>query len=352
MSPTVLRQLFFQQGDSRTRPTSRHWYAQSVCEGVSQVFHVPLSAISTWGAWAVFANVLAMRLGVPVPAAPTLVLAGAAVATGLISFWHVLGAAVVAALIADSIWFIIGRNYGRRVVNQLVRVSLSVDTSVRKARAWFERLGAPILFVSYFVPGLGLISPPLLGTTRTDIRVFLAWDSAGALVWATFWLLGGATFTAEFSRITSLVTAHEGTAVNILIVTSAIYVAYRCIQRLRFRRWLAHVRITPEQLDTMMRSEYPPVILDARPEAVRKADPHKIPGAMMVDLSSPERLDTTLLEHDIVVYCVCPNEATARQIAHQMRRKGFARAHALKGGLDAWERHGYPVEPMPLDSRP
>jgi len=153
-------------------------------------------------------------------------------------------------------------------------------------------------------------------------------------------------------RLTSSVNAYEGTAVNILVVTSATYVAYRCIRRLRFRRWLAHVLTTPEQLDTMMRSEHPPVILDARPEAVGKAEPHRIPGTARVDLNSPDRLDVSLLEQNIAVYCVCPNEAAARQIAHQMHRKGFARAHALRGGLDARERHGYPVEPMPLDSRP
>ena len=312
------------------------------------MFHTPPSAISTWGAWAVFANVLATRLGVPVPAAPVLVLAGSAVATGLIPFWHVLGAAVVAAVVADSTWFTIGRQYGRRVMNALVLVSLSVDTSVRKARAWFELLGAPTLFVSYFVPGLGLITPPLLGTTGINTRVFLAWDFAGALVWATFWLLGGATFALELRQLMLSVSAHGGTAVDIVIVTFAVYLAYRWIRRMLFRRWLADVRITPEQLDSMMRSAHPPVILDARPEVVRQAEPHRIPGAIMVDLSSRERPDSALLERDIVVYCVCPNEATARQIAHQMRRKGFTHAHALKGGLDSWERNGYPVEPLPL----
>jgi membrane protein DedA with SNARE-associated domain/rhodanese-related sulfurtransferase len=352
MSPTVLRQRRMHECGSFTRLALHHCCVHFVRAGVSQVFHVPPSALSTWGAWAIFVNVLATRLGVPIPAAPALVLAGAAVTTGLMSFWHVLGAAVVAALIADSIRFTIGRQYGRRVLNALVRISLSVDTCVRKARAWFELLGAPILSLSYFIPGLGLITPPLLGTTRTDTRAFLAWDCAGALAWATFWLLGGAAFASAFSRVTSAVSAYEGIAIKILIVTSAIYLVYRCIQRSRFRRWLAHVLTTPEQLDTMMRSTHPPVILDARPKAVRKAEPHKIPGATMVDLNSPERLDATLLEHDIVVYCVCPNEATARQIAHQMRRKGFAHAHALKGGLDAWERQGYPVEPIPLDSRP
>jgi rhodanese-related sulfurtransferase len=124
--------------------------------------------------------------------------------------------------------------------------------------------------------------------------------------------------------------------------------AYRWIQRLRFRRWLAHIRITPHELDEMMRSERPPVILDARPQAVRQAEPHRIPGAIPIDLASPEKVDQALLEHDLVVYCVCPNEASAKMISQQMRRKGFQRVRALKGGLDAWEHHGFPVEPLSM----
>jgi membrane protein DedA with SNARE-associated domain/rhodanese-related sulfurtransferase len=315
--------------------------------GVPQLMQLPSSAISTWGVGFVFLNVLLTRLGVPVPAAPVLLLAGSAIASGLISFWYVLAAAVLGALIGDCVWFTVGRIYGRRVLNALAQLSLSVDTSVRRAGAWFERFGAPILSVSKFVPGLALITPPLMGSTRIDPRIFVAWDLTGVVAWATFWVLGGALFEKELGMLLSSVRAHGGTLVDVLVIVSIAYFVYRWIQRRRFRRWLAHIRISPEQLEAMMRSERPPVILDARPDAIRKAEPHRIPGAMLVDLSSPDKIDAALLEHGLVVYCVCPNEATAKQIAQQMSRKGFTRVHALKGGLDAWERRGYPVEPLP-----
>ncbi|MFC5432023.1 VTT domain-containing protein [Paraburkholderia denitrificans] len=303
--------------------------------------------ITTWGAWAVFASVLATQLGVPMPAAPMLLLAGAAVSSGLVSFWYVLAGAVLAVVLADCIWFTIGRLYGRRVLNALVRISLSLDTSIKKTRECFERFGAPILSVSKFVPGLGLIAPPLLGTTLIDKKIFLAWDLTGALAWSGFWLLGGTLFGNQLTHLMAVVSAHGATVLDMLALVSVLYFCYRWIQRLRFRRWLAHIRISPVQLDAMMRNDRPPVILDARPAAVRQAEPHRIPGALLLDLSSPEKVDAALLEHDIVVYCVCPNEATAKQITRQMHRKGFKRICALKGGLDAWEHHGYPVEPLP-----
>ena len=304
--------------------------------------------ISEWGTWIVFLSVLVTQLGAPIPAAPMLLLAGSQVAAGFVSFGSVFAAAVVAVLISDGLWFVLGRHYGRRLLTRLVRISLSLDSSIRKTHAWFERYGAPLLLVAKFVPGLGLIASPLLGTTKIDRRVFFSWDIAGGAMWSGAWLAGGTLFGPQLTRMMSLVSAQGVTVAEVLLAIAALFAAYRWIQRLRFRRWLAHIRITPQQLDEMMRSEHPPVILDARPQAVRQAEPHRIPGAIPVDLASPDKVDAALLEHDLVVYCVCPNEATAKEITQQMRRKGFRHVRALKGGLDAWEHHGYPVEPIQL----
>src|ERR1700733_6925012 len=167
--------------------------------------HVPSSLVSSWGAWAVFVSVLATQLGVPVPAAPMLILAGTLVAAGLASFWHMLAAAVIAVVIADSLWFAAGRLYGRRFLTSLVRFSLSLDTTLRTARHWFERFGVPLLALSKFVPGLGLVSSPLLGTTQIDVRVFLFWDLVGAGLWASAWMLGGAILNADGVHVLGLV---------------------------------------------------------------------------------------------------------------------------------------------------
>jgi membrane protein DedA with SNARE-associated domain/rhodanese-related sulfurtransferase len=309
--------------------------------------HVPSSLVSSWGAWAVFVSVLATQLGVPVPAAPMLILAGTLVAAGLASFWHMLAAAVVAVIIADSLWFAAGRFYGRRFLNSLVRFSLSLDTTLRTARHWFERFGVPLLALSKFVPGLGLVSSPMLGTTQIDARVFLAWDLAGATMWATFWILGGAALKPEIGILLELVREHGLGALDLVVLAAAGYAAYRWVRRIQFQRWLAKYRITPEQLDEMMKSDAPPAIFDARPAAVRKAEPVRIKGALILDLDTPGKIDRMFLEREVVVYCVCPNEATAKQIARQLKAKGFKNVRPLKGGLDAWEKKGYPVESIP-----
>jgi membrane protein DedA with SNARE-associated domain/rhodanese-related sulfurtransferase len=307
---------------------------------------LPTAIPPDFGAGVVFLSVLVTQLGVPVPAAPVLVLAGTMAAGGEASYVHLLAAAVAATLLADSLWFTAGRLRGRRLLNGLVRFSLSLDTTIRVARNVFERYGAPILSVAKFVPGLGLISAPLLGTTTVDVRIFLFWDALGAVLWAATWLLGGAALNTEIARFVMFVRANGGTIFDVLAVAFALFLAWRWLRRWQFRRWLATHRISPDRLDEMMKSSAPPIVLDARPQSVREKESYRIPGARPLNLDSNEALAPELLERPIVVYCVCPNEATAKRIVGQLRHKNIYHAHALKGGLDAWERHGYPVEPL------
>jgi membrane protein DedA with SNARE-associated domain/rhodanese-related sulfurtransferase len=294
-------------------------------------------------------SVLVTQLGLPIPAAPMLVLGGTMAAMGQTSYASVIGAAVCATLLADSLWFFTGRTYGRRLLTHLVRFSLSLDTTVRVARNTYERYGAPILTVAKFLPGLGLISAPLLGTTPINVGVFLLWDFVGAMLWASVWVIGGAALDDQIVQLVLLVRHNGGTIFDAFAVIFVAVLLYRWVRRWQFRRWLAHIRISPDQLDELMKSNEPPLILDARPHSIRAKESHRIAGAQLLDLDSPEPLHPELLKRPIVVYCVCPNEATAKRIIAQLHRKNIHHVKALKGGLDAWEKRGYPVEPLPPD---
>jgi len=309
------------------------------------VIEFPAAAVATWGSALVFLNVLIARLGVPIPAVPLLLFAGVAIVDHRLSFWHVLAAAVLGAMIGDGVWFTAGRVLGRRLIHGLARLSVTVEKRVRKARALFVRFGPGIVAASKFVPGLAIITPPLMGTTRVGTIIFFAWDAAGIVAWATFWLLGGAVFERQLSMLIRQVRAHGWTIIDVLFAIALAYLAFRFIQRWRLQRPLSLARVSPEQVDAMMRCEKPPVILDARPDETKGQAPQRIPGALPLDVRSPDTVDAALLARDVVVYCVCADDVTARSLKQQMRRKGFTRIRALRGGLDAWERRGYVVDP-------
>src|SRR4029453_13352236 len=115
------------------------------------------ASLHHYGVLLVFANVLLQQLGAPVPAFPTLVLAGALSVTGVISAPGTLSAAVVASLIADSAWYAAGVRYGRPVLTTLCRVSLSPDSCVRQSEDRLARWGAWALILGKFVPGLSTV---------------------------------------------------------------------------------------------------------------------------------------------------------------------------------------------------
>jgi rhodanese-related sulfurtransferase len=86
------------------------------------------------------------------------------------------------------------------------------------------------------------------------------------------------------------------------------------------------------------------VILDVRPRDVRAQD-GIIPGAIS---AHPEDIDPVIksysLDTEIIVYCACPNEASAATAAKHLKRAGFKKIRPLLGGIEAWVQAGHPVE--------
>lgn len=309
----------------------------------------PSAAVSTWGGAVVFLNVLLTRLGLPIPAVPVLLFAGSAIAAGTLSFWPILVAAVLGALIGDGTWFAAGRIYGRKLIAALSRISPAVDSRLETARSLFERFGVPLVSISKFVPGLGLITPPLMGTTAVDSRIYAMWDLVGALAWATFWLLGGAAAERQLHMLLAFVRARGGTVIDVLLAAALLYLLYRLQQRRRERRRLRAAASAPASQATATaggwRRIMPRKILDARPAPSADNALRPLPGALALDPRSPEQIDRALLAYDMVIYCICPDSATAVEITQRMRLCGYTRIRALRGGLDAWQRRGFPVEP-------
>ena len=101
-----------------------------------------------------FAWVLIEQIGLPVPAVPLLIAAGALAGSGKINLASAMGSAIIAALLADVFWYHVGRYRGGRVLKLLCRISLEPDSCVRWTEDVFARHGAHSLLIAEFVPGL------------------------------------------------------------------------------------------------------------------------------------------------------------------------------------------------------
>jgi membrane protein DedA with SNARE-associated domain/rhodanese-related sulfurtransferase len=304
------------------------------------------SLLEHYGLLIVFIAVLIDQLGIPLPAIPVLVAAGTLAAAGKANAVALFSGSVLACLIADSVWFLIGKRYGMRVLKTLCRVSIEPDSCVSETQHRFERWGANSLVVAKFVPGLSVIAPPLAGALEVGWPRFLALSTLGSALWVGVGLGAGAAFKTQLEWLSHYLARYAGTAVAVLVVLFAAYIAYKWRQRRRFLAELSMARITVDELYTLVESGGQPVILDVRTHTARGLEPRWIPSAIHAPVAEIEqRLRELPRDREVIVYCTCPNEASAALVAKQLMRHGFKRVRPLHGGLDAWIAAGHAVEP-------
>ena len=293
----------------------------------------------------VFGVVLLQQLGAPIPASPILILAGANAIDNPLQGVYALALAVAASGIGSVPWFYAGRRYGYRVLKLVCRMTLSADSCVRRTEGAFERYGVASLVVAKFIPGLARVAAPLAGALRIGLVPFLAYSGAGAALWAVSGIVLGLVFHRQIDWLLGRLAELGGIGVIVIAAALAIYVAFRFVDRWRFLRSLRAARIGGTELYDMIARGDAPVILDVRSRTHRALDGRSIPGARPVD---PERLEETLAAigrgQEVVVYCACPNEATAFKVARLLRSRGIRRVRPLAGGIDAWVDAGLKTE--------
>src|SRR2546428_1528052 len=237
--------------------------------------------IIVYGIPLIFLNVLLEQIGAPVPAVPTLIVAGALSRAGRLSSTHVLVASVIASLIADWIWFALGRHYGYRVLRTLCRISLSPDSCVRETEAKFERWGLKSLLIAKFIPGFSTVAPPLAGAAKKSTFAFVIYDGIGALIWAGSAVAAGRAFHRAIDRIILALENLGGWAVLIVALAVALFIMVKWAQRVSFYRRLRMARIHVDELKAMLDRGETPLVLDVRTASGRHRDPRRIPTAIV-----------------------------------------------------------------------
>src|SRR5205085_8376970 len=135
--------------------------------------------------------VVADQIGLPLPAAPMLLAAGALAGKGSLRFEAALTVAVCGCLLADVFWFYLGRRGGTRLLNFICRIALEPDSCVRRANNVIGKHGPKSLLVAKFIPGMNAVAAPLAGSSGIRLPKFLIFDVLGALLWCGTFLSVG-----------------------------------------------------------------------------------------------------------------------------------------------------------------
>src|SRR5947208_10220585 len=175
------------------------------------------------GGSVLFAIVFVEQAGLPLPSAPWLLAAGALSAAGKLNPVLALAMTALACVVADSIWFYVGRRGGQRVLRLFCRLSLAPNTCVGRTKGLFARHGLQALVAAKFIPGLGAVMPPLAGALGIPTGRFLLLDGLGSLFYGGFYICAGFLFHNQLPEIVAMA---DQLGFNALLLALAMVLCY------------------------------------------------------------------------------------------------------------------------------
>jgi membrane protein DedA with SNARE-associated domain/rhodanese-related sulfurtransferase len=304
-----------------------------------------LQFLRLYGYLLLFAWVLVEQLGLPLPATPVLLAAGALAARGEINFAAAFGLAWAACLIADNMWFKVGQRHGLKLMRVLCKLSLEPATCIRRTQESFGRQRGRMLLFAKFIPAVATLAPVVAGQSQMGHLSFLIFDGLGTAIWAGTLLLAGFFFGDAIEhnpRLLGWVGQFSGALLAAGIIA---FFAVRLWRRRATLKKLAAARMEPQALKQLLDAGEPVYIVDLRHPLELVPEPYTLPGAL---LFAPDQLEARQVEiprdRDVVLFCTCPSEATAAKTAMTLHRLGIERVRPLRGGYDEWKRLGFPLD--------
>jgi membrane protein DedA with SNARE-associated domain len=244
------------------------------------------------------------QIGLPLPAVPFLLAAGALAGSGELDLGVAVAVSTAACLPSDLLWYQVGRRRGASVLRLICRISLEPDSCVRNTEGLFARHGARALLVAKFLPGLQTVAPPLAGIFRMRLSRFLAFDAAGALIWSVAFIGLGYAFSSQLERLSDAALEFGGRLFVLIGGAFAAYLLAKFWGRQRLLRSLRIARIAPEELMARLEAGEDVEIVDLRHRLDFEAEPRVLPGARHIALEEIDaRHHEIARDRDVVLYC-------------------------------------------------
>jgi len=301
-------------------------------------------ALAQHGYSILFAIVFLEAIGIPVPAALGLLIAGGAAAMGTLSPMTCMACALSAMLLGDTLMYLLGKYTGWWLLGILCRISLNPEACILQSADSFYKRGRALLVVAKFLPGINTMAPPLSGSMSMPAAQFLGLDSLAALLYAGVWFGGGYLFSGFLSAITRGYSAFGDVVTWAIGAGILIWIGYR------IRLWSATRKLRPVRLikaSQLAEATGNVVVLDVRSHGYYEKDTKRIHGSARLEPNALSSQAATLpKDKEIVLYCTCVREATSAQVARALEDQGL-NVSVLEGGFRAWKKAGLPIEAVP-----
>jgi membrane protein DedA with SNARE-associated domain len=186
-----------------------------------------LSVVDRFGYAGVSGLVFVESFGIPAPGETAIVAGAAAAGSGHLNVFAVAAAAFVAAVVGDSVGWLIGRRGGRPLVQRYGRYVRLTPPRLDRVEQFMSRQGPKIVIIARFVEGLRQFNGIVSGMTGMRFPVFVACNAIGAALWVSVWSAAGYLAGDHLDQITGAIRQYLVVAVGAAVVAVATYVWMR-----------------------------------------------------------------------------------------------------------------------------
>ena len=264
------------------------------------------------GYWVIFIWMFADQAALPLPSAPLLIACGALAATssastatgGGLELGACITVATIATLIADLMWFELGKRRGAQAISFVCRLSLEPESCVTTTRNAFGRFGPTTIVIAKYLPGVQTLAPASAGFVGAPRLGFLALDLLGALLYIVPLCVGGYYFQPQISAAVAWLSDVSGGLGVIVAALASMYVGLKAWQWFMFLRGHRLRRITPEQLYERRLAGESFTIIDLRQRLDFQLQPAVIEGALRIPITEINRRREEIPDrYDVVLVC-------------------------------------------------
>ena len=187
-----------------------------------------ITTLSGFHAYALILGILLFcGLGLPIPEDITLISAGILAGQKKISLVGAHIVCFIGVLMGDTILFMVGQRYGRRVFKWPVFRKIFTEDRVLKSQARIKKHAKKICFSARFMPGLRAPIFLISGIMHVPFRTFILQDGLAALISVPVWIYVGFIFGENFDAILRLAKKVNKGIILVLIIMLICVIYYQ-----------------------------------------------------------------------------------------------------------------------------
>ena len=173
----------------------------------------------------------ALFIGFVLPGETAVIVAGVVASQGRVNVVVVCLLVVLAAILGDSIGYVVGLRYGEKLMT--LPIIRSRRVALERALVGLRKRGPIYVFIGRFTAFLRAVMPGLAGMSKMHYRRFLIANALGGIIWGiSFTLLG---YFAG-SALTKIEKYASWVGLGVLFAMIAFFVAFHFVKRAREKK--------------------------------------------------------------------------------------------------------------------